>query len=65
MGCFVCFWGAPFRVGNGIGMRLRWDLADVWCRVEAALEETGRETVHDDQSISGREVLEDLRAKAE
>ncbi|KAK0652288.1 glutathione S-transferase domain protein [Cercophora newfieldiana] len=41
---------------------LELELVKEW--VDAALKETGRETVHDDQSVSGREVLEDLRAKA-
>jgi len=34
-------------------------------RVDAALKETGRETLHDAQSIGGWELLADLRAKAE
>jgi len=57
--------GDPPFFGFPGGGRLRVTYANTLQRVDEALKETTRETVHDGETVSGREVLADLRAKAE
>ncbi|KAK0635749.1 hypothetical protein B0T17DRAFT_612570 [Bombardia bombarda] len=64
--------GGPFLAGDKFGavdaffapvvLRLQTYAVKEW--VEAALGETGREVLHDEDSVRGRRVLEDLRAVA-